>query len=267
VSAPSSLGGGCPCTGVATARARRLALTGDELAVLRARAGNVTLPPAFVPTLRAGGPDPEAALEQAAAALTGRGVLVGDGEARGSIQESVAASLRVVGRPDVLVTTRGRLRGVQVVAAHALAGTLGTGLVRAGDQIVELSLFDPVTLAGELARVVPPTAAGVAGRAAVTVGLHEITAALAEVGPAGGAAVAGLGGAIDGTLQVVIAGRPVADLDLVTVGAVVWLCGPDGWVGLRPVAAPSGRRRVTLEPVEPDHLGSWVAPMVAGVLA
>jgi hypothetical protein len=168
----------------------------------------------------------------------------------------------------VLVTTRGRLDTVAVVAAHGVAGTLGAGLVRVGDQLVELSLFDPVILSDELARVVPSAAGDTpapAGKTPVAIDLHELGAALAAGGVNGHAGP--VGGAVVGSLQAVVADRPDEDARLATVGTVVWLCGPDGWVGLRPVVAAAGRRRVRLEPVGPDQLGSWVAPMVAGVLA
>jgi len=81
------------------------------------------------------------------------GVLVETAGALG-LHPSLAHDLEILAQPQVLVRTWTRYRTAAVTAVHALAGSLGGGLVMAGDR-VELSMFPAYRLGTELVRLVP----------------------------------------------------------------------------------------------------------------
>ncbi|MGH3721801.1 MAG: ESX secretion-associated protein EspG [Pseudonocardiaceae bacterium] len=264
--------------------ARRLVLSVGEYRQLVELSG-VDMPPGW-------GPDENADSGAAAAQLTTRGVLEGEGD-RLSVHPSVLLNLRILAGPMVMVDTTASIGSLGSRSLHAVAGELGASLFALEDGAVELSMFTAVTLGQELIRAVPVERdTGIASRLGDTTNLHESPGgrvpldALHELGvaellaradplartavterldlPADQAELVERAGRSDGGLQCVVTAR-IGEQIASTV--VVWLHGDSGWVGLLPDPDGSGQQMVRLIPAAREDLGTWVAPMIAGALS
>lgn len=273
--------------------AHRLVLDSTEWAVLAVTAG-VALPPEFMADSIVDGPVRRAAAQR----LIDRGVAeVEPDRADGGVRPvaAVAANLGVLAAPVVSLRVDVAVRGRTLRAVFTVRGALGASVVALADSAVELSMFPAVTLGRELLRAVAdpadllPDEARIRAALAVMEPGGSLTgrlplAALRDVGEAAPfdgarstvpAGAAGLTGAqadlaarvarqTSGTLRCLVTGR--GQDGAVAAGQVVWLCTDDGWLGLRPDPDDTGRRMVTLEPVDRADLGVWVTPYVAAIL-
>ena len=273
-------------------RPRRLVLTAAELELLRRLAGDLPLPPGFQTALDTGAvrygtaPGEAASLAAAAATLASRGAVrpdPGTDPLACQLHPAVAFNLAVLARPEVLVLTRASSGKVRVRAAHAVAGTAGASLARLDDRLVELSLFAATDLGRELIRAVPEPPAGPPGprpaglvpldaleRLGATLpGRPDLASQLATdlgLDPAQTEAVRALGLHATGVLHCLVTGAPAHPQAPRRVGQVVWLATPSGWVGAQPEPSSQNNRLVRLVPVRREDLGTWIAPLVGGVL-
>ncbi|GLZ37666.1 ESX secretion-associated protein EspG [Actinokineospora sp. NBRC 105648] len=256
--------------------AHRIALTAAEYAYLVADLG-LSMPPDWAPA-----PDIADVGDLAA-----KRVLVD-----GDVHPSIAANLRVVAGPRLMVDTTATAGSRGSRSLHVVAGELGASLFLLPDAGVELSLFAAVELGRELVRAVPAEEAGIGSaldgdddqeplRGVVPLAaLHELGVAdlLREADPeAPGYVLAELKlpkaeaelaldvvRRTDGVLRVLVTavvGGEVRNAQL------TWLHSDTGWIGIQPAASGAGRRLVELVPVERADLGVWVAPYVAEALA
>ncbi|HVM27793.1 MAG TPA: ESX secretion-associated protein EspG [Mycobacteriales bacterium] len=247
-------------------RPRRLLLTAAELAVLAAAAlpDGAALPPGF--DLDGAGAGEARPVEDAEAALTARGLL--DGTAA---HPALAADLRRLAAPEVLVLVEASCPGLDVTAAVAVEGPLGAALLRTGGGSVQLSAFSAASLADELGRVVPArTAAPAAGTTAEAPQVLPL-ADLAE--PPAGSLAEAVARRWGGSLRATVLGQPATPGGAVPASFVdwVWLTDPTGgrWAALEPAGPDplSGLPQVAVRAVEPAELGPAVAPAAALLLA
>lgn len=233
-------------------RPRRLLLSTTELELLRRRVlpPPLELPPGF--SLVATGEAPDTAVTAAADVLGARGVLTVDG-----VHPAVAGDLRVLAAPELAVTVRAALPGLEATAGLAVSGVRGAGLLRTGDTAVELSAFAGEHLARELTRVVPaPTSVQVAGVEEVP--LDDLLAG----GPS-----SRLRGRVTGTLHASVLAGPRQAREAGIVGSVEWVWDGGGWTGLEPLPSRRGRPWVRLVPVAPADLAAWLGPLLATAAA
>jgi hypothetical protein len=141
---------------------------------------------------------------------------------------------------------------------------------------VELSLAPAARLGAELARAVPDAVA-VTGSSEEPAGPEAVPCGRLPLGllddratPPDGSPTADEAGLAEelrrraaGSLSCLVLGRAGRSL---AAGQVSWLATDGGWVGLRPLPDGSPRRLVDVVPVQPDDLGTWVAPAVAALL-
>jgi hypothetical protein len=227
--------------------ARRLLLSTTDLELVRRQAlpPPLVLPPGF-------GLEPTGTGSQDAAwdRLRETGVVARDG----AVHPAVADDLRVLAAPELAVTVRARVPGLEVHACLALSGPRGAGLLRTGDTAVELSAFRASSLPGELARVVP--APERSGAPAEQVPLEVLL----------DAAGSRLHGRVTGTLHATVLAGPREGRAGGVVGSLEWVW--DGaWTGLEARPSRAGRPQVGLVPVGPLDLAGWVAPLLAGAAA
>lgn len=266
--------------------AHRLTLTGPEWLVLCRTAG--------VPLDEWIGPaDPPAEQELAAArdALTARGVLDGDAEA--GVHPSLAANLAIFAVPSALVRAEVSMGDRGLRAAYAVQALLGASVFTLAGGGAELSMFPAAELGEELLRCVPEIPAG-AGRTisrlvpdALKLSLvgRLPLSALTDYGAVPGFVPGAAGRAAlteaEAALATELSGRTVGVLHCQVVGVkppepgdeatqalagdVVWFATDTGWVGLSPHPDGSGRQLVDLVPVNPDEIGSWLAPYLARI--
>lgn len=274
--------------------AHRLTLSAAELAVLREHS-DLRLPPGFDPPPFESTQDDRAMV---VAELTDRRVIDGNpDDALGwAPVPPVAVNLAVLAQPTALIRIDASVPAGALRSAYALAGELGASLFARGDGAVELSLFPARSLGTELIRAVPeiePAAPAstldqalrgkpVGGRPLVG---RLPLAALTEYGPA--LRLAGSAGARQvtadlklttaeaelaerlpdetiGTAHCTVSGRSG---DGLAFGQLVWLATEQGWVGLRPDPDDTGRQLVELRSVDRDEIGTWLAPMLARIVA
>ena len=278
-------------TAAAMIAPRRVLLTADELDLLRRLAGDLRLPIDF--RMEPPRPTPPGGWSFAGmvGSLRERGLLqsgpAGSSDSEGmTIHASVRANLAVLAAAEALVETRLQA-GVEgattqgVRAAHAVAGELGGSLVRLGEAAaVELSIFPAAGLGAELSRIVPrvggrdPSArwpTGIVPLAALTqlepaerAGPHMVEQVVADLRLGAGelSRARALLARACGVLQATVLVRPRMAGAPVAFGRVLWLATADGWLGLAPEPGPRGDVSVRLQPVEPEHLGAWLAPLV-----
>ncbi|MGH3683884.1 MAG: hypothetical protein ACRDRU_18810 [Pseudonocardiaceae bacterium] len=244
----------------------------------------VDMPPGWKPT--EGSPSASATSE-----LTERGVLQHK-DNRFTVHPSVLMNLRILAAPMIIVDTTVSIGNRGSHSLHTVAGQLGASLFALDNGAVELSMFAAVSLGQELIRAVPPEHdAGISAQLGGPVeleplpssrvplsALHELGLAtlLASADPdAPGVVLSQLDlfadqahlvrclGRSDGVLTSVVSGRA---LHGVTSTVVIWLHLDAGWLGVLPDPDGSGRQLVRLEPASRTDLGTWVAPLIAGVL-
>jgi hypothetical protein len=224
--------------------------------------------------------------------LVKRGVLESN-DGRFTVHPSVLMNLRNLAAPMVMVDTTVSIGSRESRSLHTVAGQLGASLFALEDGAVELSMFAAVNLGQELIRAVPAEPeSGISsllggsadleplpsGRVPLDA-LHELGLAALLAGadpdapravleeldlPADQAYLAARVGRSDGVLRSLVTGRAPGG---VTSSVVIWLHLESGWLGIRPDPDGSGRHLVRLEPVSREDLGTWVAPLVAGVLS
>jgi len=275
-------------SGATDTRPRRLVLSPAELELLHRRS-DLPLPRDFRIMVEPGAR--EAARGELAVAVTSlakRGVVQpgasGDPESW-EVHPSVLANLAVLARPLVLVRTRAWYLATRVRATHALAGSLGAGLVAVGDGVVELSLFGPEHLRRELVRVVPEIPDAPPDRrfdrlvrldaleqvsAAFDAGWEEQVERLAaelSLDALDVDWVLDLDRRLVGMVQCLVVAPPSDPEGTAGVGQVTWFGTTDGWVGAAPAPGPHGERLVRLTPVDRMDLSAWLAPLIAQALA
>ncbi|PPK67829.1 ESX secretion-associated protein EspG [Actinokineospora auranticolor] len=258
----------------------RLTLTAAEYAYLVGELG-LSMPPDWAPA-----PDIADAGD-----LIAKGVLRGSDDAE--IHPSVAANLRVVAAPQIMLDTTATAGSRGSRSVHVVAGQVGASLFLLPDAGVELSMFAAVDLGRELVRAVPAEEAPGIGAAldgdeprepltgvVPLAALHELGVAelLRDTDPdAPGYVLAELKlpkaeaefalevvRRTDGVLRCLVTAKVG---ESVRSAQVDWLHSDAGWVGMQPAAHGAGRRLVELAPVDREDLGIWVTPCVAEALA
>jgi hypothetical protein len=264
----------------------RLRLSAAEYAYLVDRL-ELSMPPGWEP-------EPDAGSGAEPSDLAKRGVLRGDGDLL-AVHPSVEMNLRILAGPRVMLDTTTTIGTSGLHSLHAVNGALGASLFTLEDGAVEISMFAATDLGRELIRAVPSEldtgiesllgngnghpGGELRGRVPLAA-LHELGVAqllrgadpdapaevLAELSlPAGEAELARrVAARTNGALLCMITARIG---DAVRSGQVTWLHAGAEWVGIRPDPDASGRRMVSLEPVDRADLGVWAAPYVAEALS
>lgn len=249
--------------------ARRLALTVEELEVLRRRSAPVgaglALPPGFVPAPAApADPCSRAKLSSAArASLAARGLV--DVAAPGDAHPALVRSLRALAAPGVGVLLAARRPDVAVTAALALDAATVVVLVRLDAVSVELSLAPAADLRHELGRLVPAPTCPASELAPGSVPLGAMAATgSAEADPSRpprrdpASAVDVLDESFSGALLATVVRAGTGP-----VGSVLWLATRAGWLDAGPVTDQGGVRAVEMVPCDVADLGRRLAPLVA----
>ena len=259
--------------------AKRLVFDRAQWAVLRLATADVPLPDGFDPAS-----GPAVAVAEATAALVTSGVLL-SGVDGPQVHPAVRVNLELFSAADFVVRTTATIREtLRLTGLYAARGQLGGSLLTNGAG-VELSAWPAGAIAHELARAVPalPALSDQApsrepievdydlGTAILAVAAEDpeaahVLATTEQVPPLATRQLLEMAADSRGSLQVLVLGQP-PEAGTLPMGEVIWIGSDSGWTGLRLVSHLDAPPGLSWQHVEPEDLGSWVAPALMDALA